>query len=267
MTAQVFSFQSKDQLSDALVQKIKEASDSAIKKHNSFTLTLSGGSLPAILALALNNSTDIDFSKWHIFYADERLVPLDHEDSNHNLAKQQIYNQLSSIATSSDKKIISDHIYPINPDVLADSLKSAQWYDQKVKQVFDKLGRKLLDVNNLLVPKFDLMLLGMGPDGHTCSLFPGHKLLHEKNSCVAFIEDSPKPPSRRITFTLPVINSSERIYFVVTGEGKKDVLKAIIEENDLQYPSTHVKAINGELCWFLDDPAASCLSKERLSSL
>lgn len=111
-------------------------------------------------------------------------------------------------------------------------------------------------------PKFDLMLLGMGPDGHVASLFPGHPLLKENKKWVTFIKDSPKPPPERITFTFPVINSSDYIALVITGAGEAGAVQTALGKSP---NSTSVKlpvqmvSPEGKLTWFLDKGAASKL--------
>lgn len=109
-------------------------------------------------------------------------------------------------------------------------------------------------------PKFDLMLLGMGPDGHVASLFPGHPLCQENEKWVTFIKNSPKPPPERISFTFPVINSSANIALVVAGAGKADVVHAALGDgsNSDKLPVQMVSP-EGELTWFLDKGAASKL--------
>lgn len=106
------------------------------------------------------------------------------------------------------------------------------------------------------IPKFDLLLLGMGPDGHTCSLFPGHALLAEDKVLVAPIADSPKPPPRRITMTYPLINNARACVFAMSGAGKADMVKRILGDGE-QLPAGLVRPTNGTLTWILDEAAAA----------
>jgi len=123
--------------------------------------------------------------------------------------------------------------------------------------------------DSVRLPVFDLLLLGCGPDGHTCSLFPDHELLRETDSWVAPISDSPKPPPKRITLTLPVVTHGLRIAFVATGEGKRDALRQIFDtEEGRSLPCGLVNVGGAEkVSWFTDTKAADgvrFLKKESL---
>lgn len=103
-------------------------------------------------------------------------------------------------------------------------------------------------------PVFDIIILGMGPDGHTCSLFPGYPELYITTTSVASVLDSPKPPAERITLTLPALNHAQHVFFLVTGGDKAPVVQAI-KEGKTQVPAARVNPENGELVWFVDDAA------------
>lgn len=104
--------------------------------------------------------------------------------------------------------------------------------------------------NSVAFPRFDLILLGTGPDGHTCSLFPNHPLLSEELRWVSWLDDSPKPPSKRITLTLPVLNHAHKVAFVAVGEGKKEILEKVLDQPGLGLPATKVKPIPpGTVSW------------------
>jgi len=143
-----------------------------------------------------------------------------------------------------------EHIHPIDDDLISDPQELAEAYEQELVKVFaNKSAVKL--------PVFDLLLLGMGPDGHTCSLFPGHALLNETTGWVAAVTDSPKPPPNRITLTLPVITHAHKIAFYAAGHEKKDILKTIMEDPDQGLPCSLVNIAGGEkVSWFVDAAAA-----------
>ncbi|KAL3220225.1 hypothetical protein MRX96_030047 [Rhipicephalus microplus] len=129
--------------------------------------------------------------------------------------------------------------------------EAAQKYSEKLKEYFKT------------VPKFDLLLLGMGPDGHTCSLFPGHKLLEEKTKWVADITDSPKPPPCRVTLTYPVINSTKLAIFPIAGVEKAATVAKVLHpmEGEPRLPASLVEPTEGDVVWLLDSGAASQLPK------
>lgn len=155
-------------------------------------------------------------------------------------------------------------IPPLNVYAIDDSLPPDGAAD-----VYETTLRRLVTSNVIStsingLPKFDLMLLGMGPDGHVASLFPGHALLQEDQKWVTFLTDSPKPPSERITFTFPVINASSNVAMVVTGAGKSTSVYTALEDEKktVMLPVEKVSPLEGELKWYLDKGAASKLFKE-----
>lgn len=240
----VFTFATTDILSEALNDYVQKLSQQAIASHGKFTVAISGGSLPKLLSKNLAGNDAIDFSKWHLFFADERCVPLDHADSNYLEVKNQLLSKLNG-------KIADSNVHTINTAVVSNPEKAAQDYEQQLKDVFGDDS----------TPQFDLLLLGMGPDGHTCSLFPGHPLLEEKSRWVAPIFDSPKPPKERITLTFPVVNNAKEVAFVTAGEGKKDMVQMIQEQPQLNLPCQRVQPKSGKVFWFIDEAAGQKLSK------
>ncbi|CAK7563245.1 MAG: suppressor of los1-1 [Sporothrix epigloea] len=260
----LYSFPDVASLAPALRAYVIQCQNAGIARHGVFKVAVSGGSLPAILAKALLTPTSpqatatlatppaegsddtVRFDKWEIFFADERAVPLDHEDSNYGLLKSEL---LDKIPASSGQPIV----HPIDTSVLEDTQELADKYEQALVGSFASR-------DSVRLPIFDLLLLGCGPDGHTCSLFPGHELLRETSAWVSPIEDSPKPPSRRITLTLPVVTHSVHIAFVATGGGKKEIMKQIFDEES-GLPCALVNNGAGDRCsWFVDNAAVEGVS-------
>ncbi|XP_076263109.1 6-phosphogluconolactonase [Rhynchophorus ferrugineus] len=228
---------SREDVITALCNLVESTSNASIEKNGIFNVGVSGGSLVSFLVKGLPE-IKTDFSKWKIFFCDERLVPIDNPDSTFGLYKKQLV----------DTEIVSlsaDQFVTAKQDVTGE--EAAQDYAEKVKEL----------VPGNPIPQFDLLLLGMGPDGHTCSLFPGHKILEETNQWVAYINDSPKPPPNRITLTYPVINNANICVFAVCGKDKADVIKKIhVDEED--FPAARVKAV-GKVYWIMDKDAGAHL--------
>ncbi|KAG8161538.1 hypothetical protein KVR01_008525 [Diaporthe batatas] len=247
--ANLYPFPDVPALATALRTYVIQCQSAGITRHNSFKVAVSGGSLPKTLAQALLSPPSgpedaVKWDKWEIFFADERIVPLDHEDSNYGLLKKEL---LDKIPADQGKPTV----HPINKDLLSkESLEVADNYEQILVASFASR-------DSVRLPIFDLLLLGCGPDGHTCSLFPGHELLRETTAWVAPIEDSPKPPPKRITLTLPVVTHAVRVAFVATGGGKKGVMKQIFEDGAASgLPCALVNEQTGDRCsWFVDEPA------------
>lgn len=239
----VRSFAETAALSEALGRAVAEASAAAARRGAPFTVAISGGSLPKLLAAGLLRVPGVDYSSWRVFFADERVVPLDHADSNYKACDEALFSRAGSGAS----KISADHIYAVDPSLSAEQAAAA--YSKHMQAVFG--------VPPSGTPEFDLVLLGMGPDGHTASLFPGHPLLDVSDRWVAHIEDSPKLPPKRITLTLPVLNAARRVFFVCTGAGKAANLAVALGTADGSVPAGLVKPTNGELVWYVDDAASA----------
>ena len=250
-------FENMSDLVDGIAAFVIKAQKEALDKKGRFTIALSGGSLPKTLG-GLITHRGVKWDKWyvhfalvaactthlvsrHVFYVDERVVPLDDSDSNHKSCDDVLFSQVP---------IPRDQIHTINTEFLDDLDELSDDYE---KQLIREFAQK----DSARFPVFDLILLGMGPDGHTGSLFPNHELLEEADRWVAWIDDSPKPPLKRITLTYPVINHASRVAFVATGEGKQDILQAVLDQPELGLPASRIKPLYpGQLYWFVDDTAA-----------
>ncbi|CAL5004866.1 unnamed protein product [Urochloa decumbens] len=246
-------FDAEEELAASLAEHTAELSAKFAAERGAFTVVLSGGSLvKALRKLAEPPYLEaVDWSRWHVFWVDERVVPKDHADSNYKLASDEFLSKVP---------IPAGQVYAINDALSAEG--AAEGYETRLKQLVKDGVIGMSPVNRF--PKFDLMLMGMGPDGHVASLFPGHPVVHENQKWVTFVKDSPKPPPERITFTLPVINSSAYISLVVTGAGKAGAVhKALSEEHNTSdlLPVEMVSLQDGELTWFTDKPAVSMLSR------
>lgn len=220
----------------------------AVAARGRFTVALSGGSLPRLLCPPLTTEplrSQVNWTAWHVFWADERCVPLDHPDSNYRLARETLFNHVD---------IPTGQIYPLNSSLQPDAAAAA--YQATLEQVLQPEGSQ--------PPRLDLILLGMGPDGHTASLFPAHPLLAETRRRVAAIFNSPKPPPERITLTLPVINNARHVVFITTGAGKAKTLARVLQPPGPggPLPAQLVQPARGKLVWFVDAAAAANLSHQ-----
>lgn len=243
----LYSFPTSDELIDSLAQFVIKAQKDAVEKKGRFTIALSGGSLPKQLNGVIGKP-GVRWDLWHVFYADERAVPLDNPDSNHKLCTDEFLSKVP---------IPDENIHTIDTSLLDDLEELSDAYEQELIKEFAMK-------DSARFPIFDLILLGMGPDGHTCSLFPGHELLLEEDRWVAPIEDSPKPPPKRITLTYPVLNHATRVAFVAAGAGKAEVLQIVLDDPSRGLPSSRVRpAAPGQLYWFVDDAASAIVGYPR----
>jgi 6-phosphogluconolactonase len=221
--------------------------DEAILRKDSFTVALAGGSTPKALYSLLAGdpaySSKIPWEKLHFFFGDERHVPPDNSESNFNMASQALFSK---------GLVKPEHITRIRGEY-ADTEKAALEYEQALRAYF-----KLRDGE---YPRFDLVLLGMGDEGHTLSLFPGTKALHATNRIVVRNWVG-KLFTERITLTAPAANQASRIIFCVTRADKALALKAVLEGpyEPEQLPAQLIQPVNGKLLWLVDQAAGSMLA-------
>ena len=210
--------------------------------ENYFTVSLSGGSTPKAIFkyLAQNYKDKILWNKIEFFWGDERCVPSNHPDSNYLMTKENLFDMI---------EMPSANIFAINGD--NNPADEAVRYSSIIKEnVAMKDG----------FPKFDLILLGLGEDGHTASIFPNQmNLLKSENVCE--VAQHPELCQKRITLTGKVINNATQIIFLVTGKGKAETASTIItKKNGFEnFPASHINPIDGELIWLLDEAAGSLM--------
>lgn len=211
------------------------------KKEDVFNLSVSGGSTPEVLFKKLasdNFNKSIDWNKTHFWWCDERCVPPDDKESNFGMTHKLLLNRIS---------IPLDNIHRIKGE--AEASKEAVRYATDME--------KLLHKEKTGVPELDWVLLGLGKDGHTASLFPGKNLLFVYSNLVG-VARHPESGQRRITLTKEVLNSAKRITFLVTGKEKAKVLSEILQNHPVSknYPAAEIKPLNGIMDWVIDKDAA-----------
>jgi 6-phosphogluconolactonase len=227
-------------VAEAAAQFFVQRAQEAIAARGRFTVALSGGSTPKAMFTLLAQgpfAEQVDWANVHVFWSDERTVPPDHNDSNYKMAAEALLQRV-----------------PLNPARVhrmqgeLDPSQAAALYEDVVRR---EMGN---------VPRFDLILLGMGDDGHTASLFPGTAALDETSRLVVanWVE---KLNTWRITLTGTVINNALNVVFLVVGEAKAAVLLEVINGpyQPEVYPSQLIEASNGTLIWMVDEAAATLL--------
>ena len=216
-----------------------ESYEQSIRKQGYFSVVLSGGHTPKPLYEHLSRVDKIQWDKVHIFWGDERLVPPDHPDSNYGMAYASLLSKIS---------IPDENIFRIKGELSPED--AANDYQKTLNKYFDAHEKK-----------FDLLLLGMGPEGHTASLFPGTDALLESTRWVVpnFV---PKLNAWRITLTFPAILSARKIIVLITGSEKAEILKTVLEgdkAND-QIPIKRILSTKNEVLWIADQQAGKLLS-------
>lgn len=229
---------------------IASVSERAILANGRFIMALSGGSTPKTLYQTLASpewKTRFEWQKIHFLFGDERCVPPDHQDSNFNMAQASLFHPLA---------IPPNHIFRMKGEGEDPSLVARE-YEQTVRQ--------LTQTQPPAIPRIDLVLLGLGDDGHTASLFPGTSALQETKKIVT-IGQAPTGIRSRLTLTLGVLNQAAMVLFLVTGKGKADMVRRILEptyEEDRSLPAAQITPGSGQLVWMLDQAAAAGLTRQR----
>lgn len=232
-----------------LADQFVELAKSLIAASGRFTVALSGGSTPkGFYELLASNPyrTKVNWGKILLFLADERCVPHTSPDSNYRM----IYESLVSKVPIPKENVFSTEEHEKDPN------KAAQQYEEKLRLALQSSPQDM--------PSLDLVLLGLGSDGHTASLFPGSRALQERSRI--FVSNFvAKLDSWRLTLTLPAINKARQIIFLVSGESKAEILSDIMHSS-AKYPAQMVYPKSGNLCWYVDRSAAGLLDLAHLNN-
>jgi 6-phosphogluconolactonase len=230
-----------DALSRGALEEVLCNLHEATAQRGRFVIALSGGHTPAkMYALWGAPGKYRDETPWdcvHVFWGDERYVPADDPLSNYRMTREALLAHVP---------IPAANVHPA-PTSLPTPERVAEAYEAQLRGFFGAAE-----------PAFDVTLLGVGPEGHTASLFPGSPALEETKRWVMAVQVAAKPPNR-LTFTLPVLNRSRNIYFLAAGKDKREILGALRSEPDSrpsQYPAGRVRPVDGRALWFLDQAAA-----------
>ncbi len=237
-----------DELSRAAASELLRQARRAVQERGLVSIALSGGSTPkslySLLADDFSFRKETPWDKIHFFWGDERHVPPGHPESNYRMAKQALLSKVP-VPSENVHRVRSE-----NPD----ARQVAEKYEETLRSFFGlKTGE---------FPRFDLVLLGMGPDGHTASLFPGTEALREREHLVVanWVQ---KLNAYRITMTLPVLNEAALVLFLVSGEDKAETLWQVLEGEEQKdpFPSQLMRPTHGRLLWLVDRAAGRFLVK------
>jgi 6-phosphogluconolactonase len=216
----------------------------AVRARGRFTVALSGGSTPKRLYALLATKASIPWNKIFFFWGDERHVPPDDAESNYRMANEAMLSKVSVPAAN---------VFRVHSEE-KDARDAAQQYERDVQQFFHLSPGEF--------PRFDLIFLGLGPDGHAASLFPNSAALAEGRRLVVanWVE---KFKTHRITFTFPVLNAAACVMFLASGADKAQILREVFENRSANLPSQAIRPTNGKLLWLVDRAAANNLSANR----
>lgn len=230
-------------MSRSAAGRIADLADRAVADHGRFTVVLSGGQTPRLTYELLAQPQFRDRVPWrqiHVFWGDERCVPPNDEQSNERMAREALLAHVP---------IPPEHVHPI--DCSREPAQSAAQYEAFLRKFFEGGS-----------PRFDLVILGLGDNAHTASLFPDTPVLDEEKSWAAAVQ--PKGVAiERITLTAPVLNQAASIVFLVSGASKAEALRNVLEgkHDPHRLPAQLIKPVDGEVVWLVDRKAAALLKR------
>jgi len=245
---QVMIKENPDRLSDTGAALFAESAGHAIKRKGVFTVALSGGSTPRGMHQRLAEEpfySSISWDKTHFFWVDERCVPVEDPASNYGTAHKDFIDRLP---------FFKENIHPMPVHMAPD--EGAIQYQ---KEIIDFFGSGTHEI-----PVFDLILLGIGTDGHTASLFPETPALQEQKKLISMVKAG-NPNVNRLTMTYPILNRARKVVFLASGKGKAEIIQAILEKNQRGLPALGIQPRSGKLVWLLDREAASLLPMDQRS--
>jgi 6-phosphogluconolactonase len=231
-------------LAEAAAHEVLAAAEAAVAAHHRFTVALAGGATPraSYERLALPPLRDrMPWAHTWVFFGDERGVGADHPDSNYRMAHEALLSKVP---------VPPAQVFRIRGEA-EDPEDAAAGYARTIAEVFESRRGAL--------PRFDLVLLGLGIDGHTASLFPGSPVLKEIFRPVAAVHASAASIPQRFTLTLPILNAAARVVFLVSGAEKAKVVKAALGPHGATLPAGMVNPADGRLLWLVDRAAAALL--------
>ncbi|HEY3293871.1 MAG TPA: 6-phosphogluconolactonase [bacterium] len=234
MPPEIVFCETPEDVADAAAALIFEDQAAAVEDSGIYHIALSGGRTPRLLYEQLASEEwekTMAWASWEIFWGDERAVPPDNPESNFHLAQTTLLNRVEV-----------GGVFRMQAE-LPNLQEAAEDYARTLRARF-----------GFGIPAFETLLLGMGPDGHTASLFPGHPALQSK--ALVEVVEVKAPVPKRLTLTLPVLNRARHAIFLVTGEDKAEKVREILGGKDATYPAALVRPEEGQCTWLLDEAAS-----------
>lgn len=240
MNSKIKVFRSAEESAIALADELA-GQISRSEEEKPFSVALSGGSTPKLLfqALAARHRDTVDWRKVRLFWVDERCVPPDDPESNYGMTRDALFEKIDMPAAGVHR------------------IRGEEDPDSEAVRYSEVIERSVARKNGL--PYFDVVLLGLGEDGHTASIFPGNEsLFMAGETCVVAV--NPYSGQKRITITGRIINNAAMVVFLVSGKKKAEIVNNIISGvGKAEYPAEYVKPVNGKIIWYLDNEAASLI--------